>query len=100
MKPMIQGRLWFLSSGRPAAATSFTGLSVVAMSHLLDRRLAEQAFGFEHHHQDQDGEHGRVRPLLAEAVRRTVVDALDEADEQTTEDRSVEVADAAQDGRR
>src|SRR3954469_19071080 len=74
---------------RPGAA--------VDMSHLLRRRLAEDALGLEHHEHDEDPEDHRLAPRRAGAER--VVYVLDDADEETAEDGSVEVADPAEHGR-
>src|SRR5436190_10160104 len=67
-------------------------------SYPLPDGLAEQPGGPEHHEQDQDGEHHRLTPLLTQAD--TVVETLDEPDDDAAEDRAGEVTDPAEDRRR
>src|SRR3954453_11997321 len=66
----------------------------VAISDLLRRRLAEDAFGLEHHEHDEDREDHRLPPGLAET--EAPVEVLDDPDEEAAEDGTGEVADAAE----
>src|SRR5215210_8971239 len=77
---------------RSSADAVATGL------HLLRRWSAENALRFEHQDQDQDGEHHGLRPPLGESVGGAVVQALDDADQQSAEDGAVELADATHHG--
>src|SRR5947209_20412132 len=68
--------------------------SAVAMSDLLRRDVAEDAFGLEDHEHDEDREDDGLAPLLTEA--HAVVQVLDDADDEAPEDGAGEVADAAE----
>src|ERR671922_2677720 len=76
--------------------TPVLGVSV-ATSAALRGPLAEEALGAEDEDRDQDREDDRARPVAPRGPdRQPLVERLDEADEQRSEDGSGQVADAAE----
>src|SRR4051794_16153482 len=64
----------------------------------FSRLLAKEALRSEDHHQDQDPEHDRRRPRLAELEPEEVAavgDRLDHADDQAADHGALQIADAA-----
>src|SRR5215471_6215805 len=82
---------------RPAGGIT-VAMSDDAMSHLLPEALPKQTGGAEHHEHDEDAEDHGLAPLLAQT--HAVVEALDQADQQSTEDSAGQVPDATEHGRR
>jgi len=97
-KPDAQRRLWLATRSDFFVGDDTTrerGATIVNTFSI--GRLAQDAFRFENHEQDEDREHDRLGPLLAQSVGQTVVEALDETDEHATEHCTLQVADAAED---
>src|SRR4051794_28145948 len=64
------------------------------------RPFAEQSLGTEDEDEDQNREDDRLRPLRARRMpRETLVELLDEPDEDCAQDGAREVADPAEHGR-
>src|SRR5438876_2501148 len=92
-----RARSWFLKP--TCSACNSTRVPGWSTSPTFRRPLAEQALGAEDEDQDQDREHDRLGLVGAGRVpAETLVERLDEADQDRAENRARKVADPAEHG--